>query len=201
MTDIVGISAGDASEPVLEMLTRHQIAILQGRLAEGGQQCVTGAIEPEIRGARRPRQGRRQRGAPPRRLAHRRYASRPATRRAAGDHADQNRKPVRTSANPHSPCLGRSRRGDLQEIRRTPPASASDHRGTPPEDVQKRITAGLLARGSLQLSGLPDAGASVTLDDSRSPLTVAGAAPALPHLRRTGFPLSPRCGHLRNHEC
>jgi hypothetical protein len=53
------------------------------------------------------------------------------------------------------------------------------HRGTPPEDVDT-ITAGLLARGSLQLSGLPDAKASVTQSDSRSPLTVAGAAPALP---------------------
>jgi len=35
------------------------------------------------------------------------------------------------------------------------------HRGTPPEDVDA-ITAGLLARGSLRLSGLPDAEASVT---------------------------------------
>ena len=52
------------------------------------------------------------------------------------------------------------------------------------------VEAGLLAHGSLLLSGLPGTcQLSVTSLDSGSPLTVAGAAPALA-FGRTGFPLS-----------
>jgi hypothetical protein len=79
---------------------------------------------------------------------------RTAARGTTGDHADQNRKPVRTSAKPPCFCLGRSRRGDLQEIRLSSPASASDRRGTPPEDVQT-ITAGLLVAGRYSCLAFP----------------------------------------------
>ena len=52
--------------------------------------------------------------------------------------------------------------------------SQPHHRDTPPEDVYV-VEAGLLARGSMLLSGLPETlRASVTLLDSGSPLTVAG---------------------------
>jgi hypothetical protein len=57
--------------------------------------------------------------------------------------------------------------------------SQPHHRDTPPEDVYV-VEAGLLARGSMLLSGLPKTFAGLSdLMDSGSPLTVAGAAPAL----------------------
>ena len=57
--------------------------------------------------------------------------------------------------------------------------SQPHHRDTPPEDVYI-VEAGLLAHGSMLLSGLPETfRVPVTSLDSGSPLTVAGAAPAL----------------------
>ena len=51
--------------------------------------------------------------------------------------------------------------------------------------------AGLLARGSKRLSGLPDGVSVSDTIDSRSPLTVAGTAPESGHGKTlTGFPLS-----------
>jgi hypothetical protein len=60
---------------------------------------------------------------------------------------------------------------------------AANHRDTPPVD-EYVVEAGLLARRSSLASGLPEAFASVTSVDANSPLTVAGAAPALPDLDR-----------------
>src|SRR5271163_2624237 len=79
----------------------------------------------------------------------------------------------------HTPLVGGMGRADACWIRMANAIpSQATHRDTPPEDVQ-RVAAGLLARGSLRLSGLPGAfPAPVTLSDRRSPLTVAGAAPA-----------------------
>src|SRR5262245_483226 len=64
----------------------------------------------------------------------------------------------------------------LRPVTRT--GRQAPHRGTPPVDVRS-ITAGLLARGSRRLSGLPGRFCASGTIDSRSPLTVAGAAPAL----------------------
>jgi hypothetical protein len=69
------------------------------------------------------------------------------------------------------------------------------HRDTPPEDVNTLSRAGLLTRGSLRLSSLPNALGISGRFDRNSPLTVAGAVPGL-HLEekvRTGFPIS--AGH------
>ncbi|MCP1838184.1 hypothetical protein ACVIHI_000447 [Bradyrhizobium sp. USDA 4524] len=69
---------------------------------------------------------------------------------------------------------------DAGRRRRASDGCLAHHRDTPPVD-EHIVGAGLLARGSSPLSGLPEAAqASVTLLDSGSPLTVAGAAPASP---------------------
>ena len=59
MGDIVGIGAGDAREHVLEAFARHQIAVGQRRLAEGGQQRVARAVQLEVGGDGFARQRRR----------------------------------------------------------------------------------------------------------------------------------------------
>ena len=77
--------------------------------------------------------------------------------------------------------------------------SQPHHRDTPPVDVYV-VEAGLLARGSMLLSGLPETSkGSVTLLDGGSPLTVAGAAPAshrLPSWLRKTLSEEPRLVQL-----
>src|SRR3712207_9546720 len=79
------------------------------------------------------------------------------------------RRPPRSTLFPYT-TLFRSRHGDLSSA---PPA----------ESFRLHVTmAGLLARGSWRRSAFPAAGVrrrSVAFVDRRSPLTVAGAAPAL----------------------
>ncbi|BBC02238.1 hypothetical protein BE61_77010 [Bradyrhizobium elkanii USDA 61] len=75
--------------------------------------------------------------------------------------------------------LGAKAMADAGRRSRPSDGCLAHHRDTPPVD-EYFVGAGLLARGSLPPSGLPEAArASVTLLDSGSPLTVAGAAPAL----------------------
>jgi len=70
----------------------------------------------------------------------------------------------------------------------------ASHRGTPPEDVSA-ITAGLLARGSWRLCRAFPMQRISGQYGSRSPLTVAGAAPALPY-GAPGSLLAPRTQYL-----
>lgn len=78
---------------------------------------------------------------------------------------------------PRSGSCGGS--GLRNAMRRFPAAMQRDLPDTPPVDVS--FVAGLLAHGSKRLPSLPGASCSSDLkSDSCSPLTVAGAAPALP---------------------
>ncbi len=61
MGDVVGIGAGNAREHVLEAFARHQIAVGQRGLAEGGEQDVARAVELEIGRHGLARQRRRKR--------------------------------------------------------------------------------------------------------------------------------------------
>ena len=61
-----------------------------------------------------------------------------------------------------------------------------------PARGRSSVAAGLLARGSSSLPSLPSAFAPVTLIDSNSPLTVAGAAPDLASSAAPGSLLAPR---------
>ena len=62
MRHVVGIGAGDAREHVLIAFARQQIAVVERRLAEIGQQRVAAAVEAQIAGRRRLGQRLRRRG-------------------------------------------------------------------------------------------------------------------------------------------
>jgi len=80
-------------------------------------------------------------------------------------------------------------KGRMRETADRKLSAASDQQGHPALGLNLS-RAGLLACGSPLSPRLPDAEASVTRSGNSSPLTVAGAAPALPTWGRSGFPLS-----------
>ena len=55
MVGVVGIGGGDAGEHVLVALAGQQVAILEGLLAEGGQQIVTRPVQLQGRHHRQQR--------------------------------------------------------------------------------------------------------------------------------------------------
>jgi hypothetical protein len=79
-------------------------------------------------------------------------------------------------------------RRDRGSPRRKAVGPQAHHRDTPPEDVH-RVEAGLLARGSSLPSAFPGI-LPVALIDVGSPLTVAGAAPALSRSHDRSAPAS-----------
>ena len=154
--DVVGVGAGDAREHVLIALARQQIAVGQRRLAEHRQQLVAAAIEREVGGFRRRRQRSRQR----RRSWRARHARCAVRRRAVRRVMNEMTVPVEVEGvgrhrNPRR-YVGAGAGGRVAGMPADEPPDASDLRGTPPEDVHV-ATAGLLARGSSPLSGLPGA--------------------------------------------
>ena len=189
VVDIVGISARDACEHILKALARHEVTVFERRFAERCQQRVASAIEREVGRSRRRRQWRRQR-----RAMRRWCGERQARLRNRFGRCD--RRPPRelndaaipieiVSDNGHSqpPSFhfypgGTAGDGLRKDSGKMPKLQATT--GAPRPRTCYALTAGLLARGSVLLSGLPNAFRVSGRSDSRSPLTVAGTAPALP---------------------
>jgi hypothetical protein len=197
MRNVVGEGTGDAREHVLEALARHQIAVGERELAEGGEQMVAAVIGLEIGGPRRWRQrcGKRcgafgQRPHKAQVWLRRLWRDRLGRRRLERDQMSALVKIVAKSHQQPRDVGAGAVRGWL--VRKTGGAGLrrqAIRRGTPPEDVSS-ITAGLLARGSLRLSVFPVRTAPVTWIVTAARRLQLRGQPRLGRCQRTGFPLS-----------